>query len=136
MKIAIVGSRSITVNNLGDYLPENTTEIVSGGAIGVDRSARNYAKTHNIKIKEFLPEYERYGRSAPLKRNLQIIDYADEVIAFWDGMSHGTRFVTRNTACYRELQKKKMCRLRFMLWQISNVANEPKISYIKNGRAT
>ena len=35
MKIAIVGSRSITVNNLGDYLPENTTEIVSGGAIGV-----------------------------------------------------------------------------------------------------
>ena len=34
MKIAIVGSRSITVNNLGDYLPENTTEIVSGGAIG------------------------------------------------------------------------------------------------------
>ena len=32
MKIAIVGSRSITVNNLGDYLPENTTEIVSGGA--------------------------------------------------------------------------------------------------------
>ena len=73
MKIAIVGSRSITVNNLGDYLPENTTEIVSGGAIGVDRSARNYAKTHNIKLKEFLPEYERYGRSAPLKRNLQII---------------------------------------------------------------
>mgnify|MGYP000635851184 FL=1 len=29
MKIAIVGSRSITVNNLGDYLPENTTEIVA-----------------------------------------------------------------------------------------------------------
>lgn len=87
MKIAIVGSRSITVNNLGDYLPENTTEIVSGGAIGVDRSARNYAKTHN---------YERYGRSAPLKRNLQIIDYTDEVIAFWDGMSHGTRFVIEN----------------------------------------
>ena len=96
MKIAIVGSRSITVNNLGDYLPENTTEIVSGGAIGVDRSARNYAKTHNIKLNESLPEYERYGRSAPLKRNLQIIDYADEVIAFWDGMSHGTRFVIEN----------------------------------------
>lgn len=31
-----------------------------------------------------------------MKRNLQIIDYADEVIAFWDGMSHGTRFVIEN----------------------------------------
>ena len=29
MKIAIVGSRSITVNNLGDYLPENTLTIHS-----------------------------------------------------------------------------------------------------------
>lgn len=133
MKIAIVGSRSVTVNNLGDYLPENTTEIVSGGAIGVDRSARNYAKTHNIKLKEFLPEYERYGRSAPLKRNLQIIDYADEVIAFWDGMSHGTRFVIEN--CKRKNVPIKVYALA-KLWQISNVANEPKISYIKNGRAT
>lgn len=35
-----------------------------------------------------------------------------------------------------KIAKEKMCRLRFMLWQISNVANEPKISYIKNGRAT
>lgn len=30
-----------------------------------------------------------------------------------------------------KIAKEKMCRLRFMLWQISNVANEPKISYIK-----
>lgn len=35
-----------------------------------------------------------------------------------------------------KIAKEKMCRLRFMLWQISNVANEPKISYIKNGRVT
>ncbi len=35
-----------------------------------------------------------------------------------------------------KIAKEKMCRLRFMLWQISNVANELKISYIKNGRAT
>ena len=35
-----------------------------------------------------------------------------------------------------KIAKEKMCRLRFMIWQINNVANEPKISYIKNGRAT
>ena len=93
MKVAVVGSRNLTINNLGDYLPKDTTEIVSGGARGIDRCAREYAKSHNIKLTEFLPKYERYGRSAPLKRNLQIIRYADMVLAFWDGKSHGTRFV-------------------------------------------
>ena len=100
MKVAVVGSRNLTINNLGDYLPEDTTEIISGGARGIDRCAREYAKSHNIKLTEFLPEYERYGRSAPLKRNLQIIRCADMVLAFWDGKSHGTRFVIEN--CKKE----------------------------------
>ncbi|MCH5297922.1 MAG: DUF2493 domain-containing protein [Ruminococcus sp.] len=100
MKVAIIGSRSLTINNLGDYLPKNTTEIVSGGARGIDRCARVYANAHNIKLTEFLPEYERYGRSAPLRRNLKITGYADTVLAFWDGKSNGTRFVIEN--CKRE----------------------------------
>lgn len=95
MKVAIVGSRDLTVEDLGSYLPENTTEIVSGGARGIDTCAREYARTSGIKLTEFLPEYEKYGRSAPLKRNLQIIDYADTVIAFWDGMSRGTNYVIK-----------------------------------------
>ena len=105
MKVAVVGSRNLTINNLGDYLPKDTTEIVSGGARGIDRCAREYAKSHNIKLTEFLPAYERYGRSAPLKRNLQIIRYADIVLAFWDGKSHGTRFVIEN--CKKEKQTAK-----------------------------
>lgn len=96
MKVAVVGSRNLTINNLGDYLPKDTTKIISGGARGIDRCARAYAKSHNIKLMEFLPEYERYGRSAPIKRNLQIIRYADMVLAFWDGKSNGTRFVIEN----------------------------------------
>ncbi len=100
MKVAVVGSRNLTINNLGDYLPKDTTEIVSGGARGIDRCARMYANTHSIKLTEFLPQYEIYGRSAPLKRNLQIIGYADMVLAFWDGKSNGTRFVIEN--CKKE----------------------------------
>ena len=96
MKVAVVGSRNLRIDDLGKYLPDGVTEIVSGGARGVDTSAREYALTHNIKLTEFLPEYERYGRSAPLKRNLQIIRCADMVLAFWDGKSHGTRFVIEN----------------------------------------
>lgn len=85
MKVAVIGSRGLSVTDLGRYLPENTTEIVSGGARGVDTSAREYALSHGIKLTEFLPEYTRFGRSAPLKRNITIIEYADIVLAFWDG---------------------------------------------------
>ena len=93
MRVAVVGSRGLTVDNLGKYLPEGTTEIVSGGAKGIDTCARQYAVSHGIKLTEFLPEYDKYGRSAPLKRNETIIKNSDIVLAFWDGKPHGTKFV-------------------------------------------
>ena len=96
MKVAVIGSRNLTIDDLGRYLPKEVTEIVSGGARGVDASAREYALANSIKLTEFLPDYARYKRGAPLKRNLQIIEYADVVIAFWDGKSKGTKFVIDN----------------------------------------
>ncbi len=96
MKVAVIGLRGLTVGDLGRYLPEGTTEIVSGGAKGVDNSAKEYALSHGIKFTKFPPEYDKYGRSAPLKRNITIIEYCDIVLAFWDGKSHGTRFVINN----------------------------------------
>lgn len=91
MKVAVIGSRGLWVENLGDYLPSGVTEIVSGGAKGIDSCARQYAQEHGLKLTEFLPDYPRYGRGAPLKRNLEIIAYADQVLAFWDGHSPGTK---------------------------------------------
>lgn len=97
MKVAVIGSRRLTIGNLKKYLPEDTTEIVSGGAKGVDADARKYALAHDIKLTEFLPNYKRYDRgAAPLKRNLQIIEYSDIVLAFWDGTSKGTKYVIDN----------------------------------------
>jgi len=93
MKVAVIGSRGLSIPNLKDYLPAGTAEIVSGGARGVDASARVYAKTNDIKLTEFLPQYKRYGRGAPLKRNEQIIEHSDIVLAFWDGESRGTKWV-------------------------------------------
>lgn len=93
MKVAVVGSRNLIVQDLKRYLPEEVTEIVSGGARGVDTSAKEYADAQGIKLTEFLPEYSRYGRGAPLKRNVSIVEYADFVLAFWDGKSRGTKFV-------------------------------------------
>lgn len=93
MKIAVIGSRNLSVTHLESYLPEGIIEIVSGGAKGIDACARQYAILNKIRLTEFLPEYHKYGKGAPLKRNLQIIDYADQVIAFWDGKSRGTKYV-------------------------------------------
>ena len=96
MRVAVIGSRGLRIGNLGDYLPEETTEIVSGGAKGIDACARDYAQRHGLKLTEYLPEYGRYGRGAPLKRNITIIENADLVLAFWDGSSHGTKYVIDN----------------------------------------
>ena len=93
MKIAIIGSRGLNVTDFSPYLPENTTEIISGGARGIDTCVRNYAKKHGIKITEFLPDYDQYGISAPHLRNDRIIEYSDYVIAFWDRKSRGTKSV-------------------------------------------
>ena len=89
MKIAIVGSRNISANGIEAYVQEGD-EIVSGGAVGVDTCAENYARQNGLKFTLFLPEYERYGNAAPIVRNKKIVDYADKVIAFWDGSSKGT----------------------------------------------
>lgn len=93
MKVAVIGSRGLIIDDLSDYLPDNTTEIISGGAQGIDTVAHNYAVQNKIKLIEYFPKYEKYGRAAPLKRNITIIEHAELVLAFWDGKSHGTKFV-------------------------------------------
>ena len=92
MKVALIGSRSIVVEQIGEYLSKED-EIVSGGADGVDLCAAEYAREKGMRLTEFLPEYERYGRAAPIVRNKKIVEYADRIVAFWDGKSKGTQSV-------------------------------------------
>lgn len=95
MKIAIVGSRSLNVKIPDNCIPENVTEIFSGGAKGIDTSARDFAKKRHILITDILPEYDLYGRRAPLLRNDLIISMADKVFVFWDGKSKGTQYTIK-----------------------------------------
>ena len=96
MRVAVIGSRGLQVKDLGEYLPKETTEIISGGARGIDACARVYALRYGLKLTEYLPEYSRYGRGAPLKRNITIIENSDFVLAFWDGTSPATKYVIEN----------------------------------------
>ena len=94
MKVAVVGSRSVFTIDMGIYISDGD-EIVSGGAVGVDTYAAEYAKKKGLKLTVFLPQYDRYGRAAPIVRNKKIVDYADKIIAFWDGKSKGTLSVIK-----------------------------------------
>ena len=94
MKVAVVGSRSIFATDISMYISDGD-EIVSGGAVGVDSCAAEYAKKNGLKLTVFLPQYERYGRAAPMVRNKTIVAYADKIVAFWDGKSKGTLSVIK-----------------------------------------
>ena len=95
LKIAFIGSREVFVDNIASYLEADCEEIVSGGARGVDTQVASIAREKGIVLTEFLPDYTKYGRAAPIVRNRKIVEYADKIIAFWDGKSRGTDFVIK-----------------------------------------
>ena len=93
MKIGIIGSRSLKLSDFTPFLPSACNEIVTGGAKGIDACAKEYAEAHGIPLTVFMPQYTKFGKAAPLVRNREIVNYADYILAFWDGSSRGTKFV-------------------------------------------
>jgi predicted Rossmann fold nucleotide-binding protein DprA/Smf involved in DNA uptake len=92
LRVAVIGSRSIDYADLSRYIPEEATALISGGAVGVDTLAEAYAKEKGLPIRIIKPQYEIFGRKAPLLRDRQIVECADLVIAIWDGESTGTAY--------------------------------------------
>ena len=70
-------------------------EIVSGGARGADALGEQYARERGFALKVFPAEWKKWGAAAGPIRNAQMADYADALIAFWDGKSAGTRDMIR-----------------------------------------
>ena len=95
MKLSIIGSRTLTKIPLDNYVTVEVEEIISGGAVGVDSCAAEYAKSKGLKLTVFLPEYEKYGHAAPIVRNKEIVDHADKILIFWNGSSKGTLSVIK-----------------------------------------
>lgn len=67
------------------------TEIVCGMATGPDTSGRLWACDHGIPVKEFPPNWKKFGRKAGIVRNEEMGAYADGLLAFWDSKSRGTK---------------------------------------------
>ena len=80
MKIAVIGSRSFNDYDLVKKelaSIQDITEIVSGGASGADTLAARYARENGIRLTEFYPEWEKFGRAAGPKRNTSIVCSVD-----------------------------------------------------------
>lgn len=97
MKVIIAGSRDITDfffldRFIKDSLNvEDITEIVSGKAKGVDRLGEIWAYKNGIPVKEFPANWMKYGKKAGIMRNHLMAEYADALVAIWDGKSVGTQ---------------------------------------------
>lgn len=97
MKLAIVGSRTFNNYDLVEtiiqtyFIIDRDFELVSGGAKGADKLAELFAENHSLYINIIRPNWQKYGGVAGFKRNQQIIDACDVILAFWDGKSNGTR---------------------------------------------
>ena len=92
MKLLIAGSRRINDFNLSKCIPDGVDLIISGGAKGIDTLAEQYADENGIQKLIIRPNYEKYGRVAPIKRNEEMIELCDTVLAVWDGKSKGTAY--------------------------------------------
>jgi hypothetical protein len=116
MRIAIVGSRDFArldaVVNYVNNLPVSTV-IISGGAIGVDRTAETAARDRGMEVKTYLPDWDSYGKSAGFIRNQLIVDDCDVVVAFWNGKSRGTADTLKRA--------QKACKIQVIYREESNV---------------
>ena len=99
MKVIIAGGRNITDFNLLEQVIKKSdfdiTEVVSGGASGIDSLGETWAISNNIFVRRFPADWDKYGKSAGPIRNRQMAEYANALILIWDGKSRGSASMLR-----------------------------------------
>ena len=99
-KVIIAGSRGFSNYKLlketcDEFLKEKAKDknivIISGGAKGADKAGEKYARDCGYDLEVYPANWNKYGKSAGFRRNEQMAEAADAVIAFWNGESHGTK---------------------------------------------
>ncbi len=97
MRVIIAGTRdfndyALLAARCDFYLSEVKVDaILCGECKGADLLGKKYAEERGIPVESYPADWKRYGRAAGQKRNKQMADNADALIAFWDGKSKGTK---------------------------------------------
>lgn len=117
MKTIIAGSRGINDYNVVcsaiKFSGFDITEVVSGGARGIDKLGEQWAIENNIKIVQFIPDWD-IGKSAGIIRNKEMAKYADALVCIWDGVSSGSKHM---------IQYAKKCGLKVFV----HIHDEPPV---------
>lgn len=117
MKVIIAGIRNFKDYDLLVKVCDKTLmnqnkkeiEIVSGAAFGADTLGERYAIERGYKLRRFHADWGKYNRGAGHIRNKQLSEYADALIAFWDGASAGTKSMIN-------LAKKRGLKIKIQLF--------------------
>ena len=106
MQLIIAGSRTFTdYQRLCQVLAPDRhriAQVITGGARGADQLGYRWAWKHAIKHQLFRADWERFGKSAGVRRNHQMAQAGDMLLAFWDGRSAGTHHMI---SCMQQLGK-------------------------------
>jgi hypothetical protein len=106
MQLIIAGSRSFTNYQLlcQTLAPERSriTQVLTGGARGADQLGYRWAWKHAIKHQLFRADWERFGKSAGVRRNYQMAQSGDVLVCFWNGVFKGSAHMVQ---CMRQLGK-------------------------------
>ena len=96
-RVIIAGSRTFKNYDLLEkkcdiiFSNKKPTSIICGEAAGADTLGKQYAEKHGIPVESFPADWEHNGRDAGYMRNIMMADYADALVAFWNGRSRGTQ---------------------------------------------
>lgn len=107
MKVIIAGSRFYTTHfhlvlSAVAQSGFTITEVVSGGANGIDLLGEKWAKENDIPIKTFEAKWNQHGKGAGPIRNQLMVDYADALIA----IPHEIRYSVGTQDVIKKAQEK------------------------------
>ena len=121
-KVIIAGSRGFSNYKLlreqcNKFLREKRKTsniiVVSGHARGADFYGEKYAQDEGFDLEIYPAQWDKFGKRAGYRRNEQMAEVADALIAFWDGSSRGTKHMI-------DIMNEKNLLVRVVEYETSN----------------